>query len=106
MTIFFTYLDTPTSPVSYYAHSILLCCPSLVSARLCVALLMPTLTNLHLSSSHQPPRHTATPPPDAAKTYSLNLWQPCSTLMTLLAVWDGFFLPFFRGLMNSRQRLN
>ena len=43
-------------------------------------------TNHHVTRQH---------PPDAAKTYSLNLWQPCSTLMTLLAVWDGFFYLFF-----------
>ena len=58
----FTYTETPTSPLSYYTHPILLCCPSLVSARLCVALLIPAPTDLRLSSSHHvtattSPRH-------------------------------------------------
>ena len=61
MTIIFTYMETRASPLSYYTHSILLCCPSLVSAGLCVALLMRALTNFTVSSSHQLPRHTATP---------------------------------------------
>jgi len=55
----FTSLETRSSPLSYYIHSISLCCPSLVSAWLCMALLMRALTNLQ-HSSHQPPRHATT----------------------------------------------
>ena len=43
LTMIFTSLETPSSPLSHYVHSILLCCPSLVSARLCMALLIRAL---------------------------------------------------------------
>ena len=42
----FTYIKTPIYPLLYYIHFILLCCLLLMSACLCVALLIQVLTNL------------------------------------------------------------
>ena len=57
----FTYTETSLSPLSYYVHSKLLCCPSLMGARLCLALLSLALMTLQRSSSHQLLCHTTTP---------------------------------------------
>ena len=58
LTMIFTYMETPSSPLSYYVHYILLCCLSLVSAGTMCGIVDAGASNLELSSSHQPPRHT------------------------------------------------
>ena len=56
----FTYMETYSSPLSSYVHSILLCYLPLIMCQTCVALLMRALTNLVVSSSHQPASHSPT----------------------------------------------
>ena len=95
ITIIFICMETPQSPLSYDIHSIVLCCPSLVSARLCVALLMPALMILEPSSSHQPPCHNSNTLATWQKLLFFNLGEQCSLINPLLTFWALFFLVFF-----------
>ena len=47
LTVIFTWMETPSSPLSSYVHSILLCYLPSMMRQTCVALLMRALTNLH-----------------------------------------------------------
>ncbi len=94
----FTYMETPPSPLSYCVHSIVLCCPSLVSARLCVALLMPALTIFERLSSHQHHVTTATPWRCESRFFSI---LGNNVVLSSLCLLSGAFFPcFFRCLIK------
>ena len=83
------------SPLSSYVHSILMCHLPPMSPRLVLGIVdvgAYKLTFVRTPTNYYDTRqHTL----DAAKLDIFDLWQLCSTLITLPAVWDGVFLLFF-----------
>ena len=95
MTIIFTYIKTPLSPLSSYVHSILMCHLPPMSARLVCGIVDTGAYKLTVVrppiNYHDTRQHSL----DAAKVDTYDLWQSYGTLITLSAVWDGVFLLFF-----------
>ena len=91
--IIFTYMETPTSPLSSYVHLILLCRLPPPSTRLVCGFVDAGTYELRVHHHHQTQQHTSTG--NAMKAAFFNLGQLCSIPITLLAVWDSMFVFFF-----------
>ena len=93
ITIIFTYLEMPSSPLSSHVLSILLCYLASMSATCVWHCWYGGLWTLQCSSSHQH-HHSQQHTVDTTKAGSFDHGKQSHIVIALLAVWGSFFAPF------------